>query len=211
MEGHMRIILYFIFVAVAAGATVDTLQPDATLGKDAFVYEGVPTQNFGYYEHLSVTSSEGGHQACSYIEFVELPNYFGVTINQVTLELYVLELSYTGDYNKFGASEYAWDENAINWQNQPWAYAGSVEQELYPSQTDIWWQVDVTDIVLDWVDGTFDHYGFNLFDDNGDGDMARFGSSDNVSSAVWPKLVIDYTGSVGIESVTLGELKTIFR
>lgn len=207
----MRIILCLILAAVTAEATVDTLQPNASLGKDAFVYEGVPTQNFGYYEYLSVTASTGGHRAVSYIEFVELDNYFSATINQATLELYVTDLSFTGVNLKYGAAENDWDEGAINWQNQPWAISGSEEQEPYPSNIGVWWSVDVTDTVLDWADGTNEHRGFVIFDDSGDGEMVRFASSDDPDSSNWPKLILDYTGSVGIESVSLGELKTVFR
>lgn len=207
----MRIILCLIFVAVAAGATIDTLQPDATLGKDAFVYEGVPTQNFGDSDHLSVTASDGGHQAVSYIKFTGLDAYLGTTINQATLELYVTDLSYTGTILKYGMVKNDWDEGDINWQNQPWAVTGSEVQEPYPTSIDVWWTVDVTDTVVDWADGIYDHHGFVLFDDAGDGEMVRFASSDEPDSAKWPKLILDYTGSVGVKSLSLGELKAVYR
>ncbi|MCP4229643.1 MAG: DNRLRE domain-containing protein [bacterium] len=208
----MRNILIAVFVlTVTAYADVDTLQPDPALGKDAFVYEGAPNQCYGDSDHLSVTSSTSNHMALSYIKFVRLDNYFGATIHQVTLELYVVQLNSIALYFECAAILDSWDEDTITWSNQPWQIFGTEIQVPYPTTTDVWWSVDVTDIVSDWANGIEDHHGFILYDGNSDGNMVRFASSDEPVSTIWPKLIIDYTGDVGIASVSLGNLKAVFQ
>jgi len=207
----MRIIFYLIIAVSTANATIDTLQPDADLGKDAFVYEGMPDMNFGDSDHLSITSSIAGHMAVSYIKFKELNNYFSATINQATLELYVTELGSSGLFLKYGAIASAWDEFTLDWNNQPWPIPGTEEQEPYPSGIGTWWSVDVTGTVLDWKNGTYEHRGFVILDEEGDGHSVRFASSDEPDSTYWPKLILDYTGTIGIDSVSIGELKVVFK
>jgi len=207
----MRILFYLLIAVSAVNAAIDTLQPDADLGKDTFVYEGMPTGNFGDSEFMSVASSSIGHTTASYFKFIELVNYFGTTISQATLELYVTTYENPGSYLTYGMIDDAWDEYDIEWGNQPWFITGTEVQETYPTGVDTWWSVDVTDTVLDWANGTYYHRGFVIFDE-GDSDHAvRFATSDNPDSARWPKLILDYTGNIGVDSVSLGELKAVFK
>ncbi|MCD4733419.1 DNRLRE domain-containing protein [bacterium] len=203
------LLLALVFVA---GATTVTFQPDATVGKDAHCYSwsSYPLDGSGGYGSTSLLksgwySSHFDHRFdVSYVEFTELDDsqYQGATVVSATLWLYI-DWS-PGGVNNLGAANSEWDEDGINWNNRPGARPGIID---YCPGSDRWAQVDVTSYVQNWLDGTWENYGFLL--GSFGGQETRYVSSDHSDSSKHPKLVLEYYG-VAVEETTWGEIKATF-
>lgn len=68
---------------------------------------------------------------------------------------------------------------------------------------------DITALVQEWADGTYDNYGVLFFGVSGAGYYIRFYSSE--STAYQPYLEIDYTDTTAIQPASLGHVKAMFN
>lgn len=92
-----------------------------------------------------------------------------------------------------------WDETAVTWNNFGGSYAPGVEGSFVANVTG-WHSVDVTALVQDWLDGTYENYGFLL--EQGLTAYTIYYSSEYFL-AYHPKLEICYTLPSGPECVTI--------
>jgi hypothetical protein len=197
-------------VLVAGAATV-TFQPDATVGKDASVFDNNPDSNYGH--NPTFVWGYGSNVSYGYIEFIELsdPQYQGTTVTSAILSLYVYNMGGDSSNAFWGsACDSPWSESAITWNDRPSA-AGPSYLYSYPSGTG-WMAIDITGIVQGWLNGTRPHYGmyFTNHTTSHDNDYLNTRSSDyTADSTLRPKLVLEYYGAA-IEEATWGEIKATF-
>ncbi len=89
----------------------------------------------------------------------------GKTINRAILRLYPYELA--GDFNttyNVCALAGSWSPSTITWNNQPNVYSAVWKTVSPPTFLSAVLEVDVTDMVQYWANGTWGNYGFILYD-----------------------------------------------
>jgi len=191
-------------LVLVAGAETVTFQPDAAVGKDTWIYSSEPDTNYGVLPH-----TYWGHTdddiVITYIEFTELDEseYQGAAVNNAFLSLYLWSVTGTGDF-EVGACEASWNEDTITWNT----YVGIVESFSQPFPADGGWiTIEVTDYVQNWLDGTWDNYGFCLYNSVSLNVHTTAPTSDYTDDpTLRPKLILDYSGAA-IEEATWGEIK----
>jgi len=187
----MRLVTAVVLTLVMLSAANEvTFQPDAAVGKDAFVVDGAPSSNTGADPELSVGKWTGSTYY-SFIEFVELNGaaYQGVTVNSATLMLYLELAGGAGNEYEVGICANSWDEMTITWNNAPSAL--DAHTEYYPSAVG-WLAIDVTGNVQSWLDGSNPNNGFILFDLAGTTEYITPYSSDFTDPDLHPQLILDY-------------------
>jgi hypothetical protein len=172
-----------------------TIQPDATAGKDAYVYDPMPDTNFGTDNDLYAGARAMG--VCrSYLEFSVASLPADVVITSARLGLYY-------DYNApFHAAEIgaypvlgAWSETGLTWNNQPVFATVPVGTYTFPATpTDDFRYIPITDLVRSWWDGSQGNFGVMLKSPNEPGweGWTGFKSSDSSTATQHPKLTISY-------------------
>ena len=100
--------------------------------------------------------------ASSLIYFDVNADISGKTVSSATLKLYpeILPASYTTQYALWAIFD-NWSEG-VTWNTQPQVYAGSIRFNQPTSSLPL--QIDVTTIVQNWANGTFNNFGFLLED-----------------------------------------------
>ncbi len=198
-------VLLLVLVSFVIAETV-TFQPDADVGKDTFVFNGNPDTNYGdaTYTAWGRNNGSGVGRGNTYIEFVGLneSQYQGITVNSASLCWYLYHIDGNGDYG-VGVCETSWNEDTITWRTM----VGVIESFSKPFPTDTGWVViDVTDYVQNWLDGTWDNYGFCLHDCLSFACTEAYSSDYTDDPTLRPKLILDYSGAA-IEETTWGEIK----
>jgi hypothetical protein len=172
-----------------------TIQPDAAEGKDAHVYDGYTSHNFGDVAMLLAGAKTSGTYR-SYLEFEidSLPE--NAVITSAKLGLYYVH-NFPGLAAEIGAYtvQGAWTEYDITWDNQP-AFAAVPEYSYtvpdQPTYDFRYWYI--TDLVKGWRDGSITNYGVMLkaTDESSDEAWTGFQSSDYMTATEHPKLIISY-------------------
>jgi len=204
----MRLITAVLLALVMISAADEvTFQPDAAVGKDSWIIDTAPSWNGGVDTSLSVGWWQGASYR-SFIEFVELNSavYQGVSVNSATLRLYLELAGGAGNEYEIGICASSWDEITINWNNAPSAF--DTHTEYYPSAVG-WLDIDVTDNVQSWLDGSNPNNGFILFDMAGTEEYITPYSSDFPDPDLRPQLVLDYN-PLALEGTTWALIKAGF-
>jgi len=195
--------IVFIFsILVVAGCNIEktvTLQPDASEGKDSYVWSDRLDNNYGDSDTLPVGErGETENKECySLVEFTGLSEYEDFEVISATLELYC------NNANSAEASVYvaliteSWFEETVRWFNYPSFDKETAVSVTWPSAS-TWLSADVTTIVTSWLDGTHDNNGFMIYCDTTettiDDDWTSFYSSDyEEDETLRPKLTLEYT------------------
>lgn len=172
-----------------------TLQPDAIEGKDAYVMDIFPEDNFGDITFLSVGVYTVPF-ARSYLQFDLSPIPPEAVILDANLGLYY-DSSYGLTSLPIGLYEVteSWAEDTITWDSQPASSSEAVDIQIIPaSQTNdfIYWQI--VDLVEQWQAGSIENYGMVLLDtdENSDDGAVEFFSSDWPTANERPKLIIEF-------------------
>lgn len=181
------------------------LKPSGEEGKDALISSLDPSEN--YAEHpdftsLSWTNSGDLVDFRSLIDFdlSSIPN--GAAVEYAKLSLYSYNSPSNGSHStKSGSNESvlsrvtsSWDENTVNWNNQPNSVA---ENQIYlPSSSNSiqdYLDIDVTNLIEDMISEDTS-YGFllKLVTEQSYRSML-FASSDNSDATLHPKLEICYS------------------
>ena len=170
-----------------------TIQPDAVEGKDVYVMDIFPSDNFGDVTFLSLGVYTVPF-ARSYLQF----NLSSVPLEAVILDAN-LGLHYGSSYGltslPIGLYEVteSWEEDTITWNNQPASSSEAVDIQIIPaSQTNIfvYWQIGY--LVKGWQEESIANYGIHLkdTDENSDDGGVDFYSSDWLTANQRPKLII---------------------
>jgi hypothetical protein len=195
-------------------------QPSSSVGKEAWICSSPSYQdrNSGAEQRLQVENSPNIWSTL--IEFSELQEYIGgdVTVSDASLSLYcsstynnpppfdVYRLTHSwregiasewdGVANSDSIDGVTWNER---WWGKDWDSSGGdydstpVDSNLVAT-ADAWVDIDVTDVVQDWLDGTYENYGLIFINQSGSG-YVRLRSADYSNSDRHPKLSVTYETS----------------
>lgn len=214
-----------LFFINAISQTTVVFQPNANNGKDAYINSNFPNTNYGSYILLSSGSWTWSGDVGIVRSFVEF-NLSSIPTNAIVtsakLSFYnndeaLGNLYFTGnDHSNLTASNASfvskvtstWDENLINWNNQPSydaQYMVPLSQSINPNQNYL--DLDVLNIVQDMVSFPATNYGFILRMQTEDYYAGLlFASSDYVETSSRPKLEITYLQTCNTDC-TMGSLE----
>lgn len=194
------------------------VQPDATAGKDAMIYKGSPTNNYGV--HPNIFAGKGAEVFRGLLQFDVSSIDSGVTVTAGTVSLYC-----TGGGNvaardvKFHRLLVDWTEGGqsgasgvCNWNQRMtstnWGAAGGQSGTDYAatatattsvSAYTTWYDWDILADVQAWVGGTATNYGNFLIGDEVNYFKAFASSDYTTDTTLRPKLSVTYTaGSTGV-------------
>ncbi len=187
--------IYLNPALISAPTQTITLQPGAADGKDAYVYENTPTNNYNTWG-LDIGTITGPKIYRSYLQFDLSSVPSTAVIVDAKLGLYY-SWSWLTTWFYIGLYEVtdSWGEDTITWNNQP--ASSSVEETIIyvpvsPTSGFKYWYIG--DLVKAWYDGSISNYGMVLRDNNESSvqGSASFSSSDHLNISEHPILEIDY-------------------
>lgn len=186
--------LFFLLITINASyANSVTLQPGPE-GKDSTEYHNYTyPHNHGDHDYLEVQRFPGG-EMYTYIEF-DLSSVSFTNIGSASLQLYVMPSAHT--INPGGLKVYAnriteaWGEMTIVDGNLPAVITDQPVQNEGIIQDNVWISFDITQLVQNWVNGTFQNHGVRIQANEPSSMNIYFYSSDYMGDAsLRPKLVI---------------------
>ncbi len=204
----MRLVFAIMLTATVSSAVVVSLQPGSE-GKDAMVTSPNPGDNYGSLPYFGIGRDASGYGR-SLIEWDLSSIPANQDIVEASMELYCVSItaSITTPITFFMIEE-SWGESTVTWSNQP-DYNGSIFTQVdWPSNSNIWLSIDLTDMVSDWNDGIYDNYGI-IGIQEGEMAVASFSSSDDTTPSHRPTLIVEYV-EVGVEASTLGQIKACYK
>jgi len=146
---------------------LDSTTLDSTA--DACILEGYPTANFGSTSDMWAGYDDSldpdGEIVRSLVMFDLSTIPSGSTINSATFEAYLIGwYDYPNRYRDVAVHRITgtWSENSVAWNNKP-DYSESYDSVSIKSE-EVWdWHSwDVTDLVQEWVNGTYANHGIML-------------------------------------------------
>ena len=138
------------------------LQPGAE-GIDSHVWTVYPNQNFGDVYALWAASHSGSPHYRSFIKFDLSSIPIGSDITSATLMFNGRGSSSDTGYSIISLHRVlsSWDEHTITWNNQPPYAEYSIDTEdIDQYSEDMWYSLNVTSPIEDWVQGEYQNYGF---------------------------------------------------
>jgi len=172
-----------------------TIQPDATAGKDAYVYSPSSTTNFGSYTTLYAGARAMG--ICrSYLQFSldALPDDAVIISARLGLYYYYNVTSHAASIGAY-LVQGAWNEGTVTWNAQPTSAATpeyTYTLPATPTNDFRYWYI--TNMAKGWWDGSLNNYGVMLkspSESSWEG-WTGFYSSDYATASLRPILVIYY-------------------
>jgi len=207
--------VYCSLTTFLTAQTTVTFQPNASIGKDAFVH-GTPSytdDNFGSNSQFPAsawTFSGNPGVVRSLIDFTELSTLpANATLISAQLSLYAIDFSNgLGQHSQLSGSNAtwiervttSWDESTVNWDNQP---ATTTQNQVALAGTSTTTQnylnIDITALIQDIMDNPGSSYGLMLkLQDESYYRRMNFCSSDHTNQNLRPKLVITYSTDCAI-------------
>ncbi len=190
------------------------LQPDATGGKDTWIYEWKSSWNYGADNEIWVEERFADSSANSLLEFELGSIPAGVKILSASLALHQNTPSLNGGTIGVHRMSTPWVEGAStggtgasNWgeieSGVPWITVGGdydstvISNTIVAASTIGWFEWEISSLVQGWVDGSYENHGLALVAEVY-GTAAHFDSSDHTDPTLRPKLTITYTCECGI-------------
>lgn len=190
------------------------LQPDATGGKDTWIYEWKSSWNYGADNEIWVEERFADSSANSLLEFELGSIPAGVKILSASLALHQNTPSLNGGTIGVHRMTAPWVEGtstggsgASNWGEKesgvPWITVGGdydstvISNTIVAASTIGWFEWEIGSLVQGWVDGSYENHGLALVAEVY-GTAAHFDSSDHTDPTLHPKLTITYTCECGI-------------
>lgn len=205
------IVTTLVAMACAANAGTVVFQPDDVLANDSYVNSSYAGGNWGDSEFMYVGYQSGGILR-TFIQFVELASYIGgdYGINSATLTLYCFQEVDVPPVN-VDPCESAFAEDSLTWSNQPDIVPGYTATFNFPEGVG-YVNVDVSDIVADWVAGNLAHYGFSLrMETEYITSLGAVSSGEYAFEPRRPKLTMEYTGGTAVAPASLGCVKAVYK
>ena len=208
LKKYILLLTLLFIVPFANCQNTIVLQPDATLGKDAFISDNVPNGGQGNSSELDAgawTINGIPLKIRGLINFDLSTVPSGATIESAVLTLYNNPNSQNGNANgqhvHSNGSNTAllqritspWTEN-VSWNTQP--TTTSVNQVILPQDTDPFqnYQLDVKLLLQDILANPSEGYGFLLkLQDETPYRLLAFASSDHPNASLHPKLEIVFS------------------
>lgn len=218
MKKHVLILISSCAVSLSSFAqSTLTLQPDAAAGKDAELFSCVPcgydNKNFGTKKDLNAiawTNSGNLSKIRSLIQFNLSSIPVNATVTDARLSLYHNNTSSEGPHSGGNASYLqrvtaAWVESTVTWNNQPpTTSSGQVTLSSSVSSTQDYVDINVTALVQDMVSNPATNFGFMLrLQTETIYKKLILASSDHITPALRPKLVVTYITPLPVEFLFL--------
>jgi len=179
----------------------ETIRPDASDGKDAFIYEYNADQNLATHPDFmaGMYNSQKTRNLIRF-DFSQIPA--DATVQSVELSLYSYTSTSNGTHSGTNTSllqrvTSSWEEDIITWNNQP---TTTVNDEVVLANSTMsiqnYLDIDITNMASYMITNPSNNYGFMLKLDDETGTGTRrmlFASSDNVDSDLHPKVVVEYS------------------
>jgi hypothetical protein len=193
-----RVILLFLVLVIintAYAETVTVLQPGIE-GKDSYLREDVPDNNFGDATKIYIGTTGTDDDIRGLIEFNLSSIPYGADISSALLQFYVVsgtDSSFTLYAHRITAN---WTELGVTWNNRyagaPWGIAGGTYAAA-SNQTSVsitgWYEIELKDLIQAFVNEIYENYGMILTTNAGTGDYKYIFSSDyTLDTTLIPKL-----------------------
>jgi hypothetical protein len=179
------------------------IQP--TVNEDTFLNDGDPTSNYGTLNYFIVGTEAGNSNNTGLIKINISDVPAGSTILNANLSLYSSVLvtppnvtlhRITEHWNESGAAWNFPDNSGTNWSALGGSYSSKVEAAEVISSSGEYYNFTITDLIQEFVNGTFDNYGLLLTIQNqGQAGTYTYFNSENAPSNN-PILQIEYTSNV---------------
>ncbi|MGY4884634.1 MAG: right-handed parallel beta-helix repeat-containing protein [Nanobdellota archaeon] len=179
-----------------------TIQPDSSEGKDSYLNGGAQNTNYGTDTVIDVNYATSNRYR-GLIEFDLSDVTSAANIVNANLTLYLSSTSGTNIPINIQRINQSWAEGEVTWNNRSstgaWDSAGGdfspfVWATNNVSTADSFYTWDVTQLVQNWINGTYPNYGIILMAGEGNGQW-QFASSDNINATIRPQLNITYNES----------------
>ena len=207
---HNNVVLY--------QAALNTLQqqPNTFSGKDTWVNQNKPTNNYGITREMVIDGSSSEKYFLGYFNLTSIP--FNARIVSAQLDMH---LNYIGDNNLNAAFTvyemlHDWQEGSGDYWNPgsgaDWNTYDAVNSWSWQTNNDLnhpiatspvnpafvgWQNWDIKELVQKWISGKSNNYGF-VIKGNSSTVGAGFASSDYFSSSKRPRLTVNYVCECGI-------------
>ncbi len=178
-----------------------------TEGKDAHIDSSTPNRNFGASTSMIISNTERMLLEFDLSDVTETANIVNANLTLYLssagtgtnpISVYRINNSWiegTGDSqntydgvtwtNRSGTE--SWDIPGGDFDSRVWAIRNLTTAGTY-------YTLDITQLVQNWVNGTYENYGIILYGENGHGQW-HFPSSDNINATIRPQLNITYNES----------------
>jgi hypothetical protein len=200
------LLLAFLFAFTKSfSQTTLTLQPNASTGKDAYIWSLDPNGTNSTTEDLALTAwtwsgNPGTIRSLLQFDLSSIPA--GATIQTASMYLYWNPTSGNAGQSHLSGSNAAWlqritsswNDQTVTWNNQP--STTTLHQATLPADTasNEDYVVNVTSLIQDMVDNPSTSFGFLLRIQTEQYYRALvFASSNHPNAALHPKLVVTYT------------------
>jgi hypothetical protein len=170
---------------------VDPKQVTENATEDSYVREDNPGNNYGNANNFWVGESSGLFSE-SFIKFNNVPEF--TVIYEAKLRLYY-NSSPINSSNQINISvrrvTEAWNESTVSWSNKP-AYNGNYSEVVGVTDNYGWIEWDVTGIVREWANRSYENHGFALVAENESAStVKKFFSMDSANEGLRPNLWIN--------------------
>lgn len=212
---NLLLVALISFAGTLCSQSTIILQPDASAGKDARIFNLDALGNFGsdpdfIASQLDYAGEPGTTRSLIEFDLTSLPK--GANVINATLSLYYNSTSGTPGHLGTNATYLRrliqpWDENTVAWNMQP--FYSTDDQVLLPQSSlpdQDYENIDVTNIVKYSVDHPNSSYGFIMMLQTEEGLASmKFYSSDGPNPDERPRLVVTY-GSVANNELNAEEI-----
>jgi hypothetical protein len=211
MKNAMILTMSVILIsALYASADTIILKPDGAASKDAYTSGLNPDTNYGNEAYMSL-GYDGSYYYYTYIDFEELDNDSGATINSAVLSIFAISgWGIPNTYMLIGMADAPWSESTITNNNAPYMETEPRTSFLAPSEGQ-WRATNVTEIVTEWLNGDYPNDGFAIFKANDSNGEVNLYSGEYSDPTYRPYLYLDYTPATGIKSTSVGGIKVAFK
>jgi len=205
-----KIYLFLIaamFSVSTFGQTTITFQPNSTVGKDAFVWDYNPNNNYGSTDEYTIyawtyNGTPSIRRCLIDFDFSAIPSNAVITNAELILFNDPNSPSTNGEHSQLSGSNEmivqrvinSWNEQSITWNNQP--NVTTQNQIIVPASSSVHqnYNINVTSLVQDIINNPNSSFGFSLkLQTEAYYRSVIFTSSDAINSTLRPKIIITYT------------------
>ncbi|NKB35815.1 MAG: DNRLRE domain-containing protein [Gammaproteobacteria bacterium] len=202
-------------VSIYQPSEVLVLQPDASDGKDAEVWQQQPANNYGT-EDVTWVSRNGTDVTRTLLEFDVSTIPGSAKVLSATLSLHHKSGSGSGVPVTAHRITNSWNEDFVSWNSREngtnWATAGVDFDSTVIATTNVGpasntrYEWDIASLVQDWINGGYPNHGVVLSTALAGAAGEQFETSDHSNAARHPSLTITYACECGVVCTTVSEV-----
>ncbi len=174
---------------------------------DAVVFEGFPTANIGTSSDMWVGYDDSldpdGKIVRSVVKFNLSSVPAGANVQSAKLRIYYVGYwDYANVYDSIRAYQATgdWSESSVNWNNKPNAGQGYGSINVASNSNWAWFELDVKDLVQNWLNGSMTNYGIVLRGQEESGSNSSWRSFSTREGPNPPQLVVNYGAALAAQA-----------